>query len=179
MIQSQRCATLLLVTAAVLAGCSSQPQTADRTCTVGATPTPAAIAHLAYREGDRAVVYTGANGRPTAGVGHVLVGDELKRYPLGARVPERVRAGWIKADTALAWQVASAQAQQIGEPCVTETLFAVVYQLGEYWHTVHKKTWGHLLARDWEKAMAEAENSLWNRQTPLRVGDFKAGLQQL
>lgn len=186
--QALRSTLVLLLAAVVLVSCTSQapqPRPAETgqpskgMCQIGSEPSKTAMNHLIKREGVSARVYTGANGKPTAGVGHVLSPDELKRYPLGAKVPERVRANWIRADSATAWRVAASQAREIGEPCLTETLFAVVYQLGPYWHTIHKKTWQHLVANDWVKAAAEAEDSLWHAQTKLRVQDFQAGLRNL
>ena len=117
--------------------------------------------------------------KPTAGLGHILGSDERRAYPVGARVPDSVLERWQKKDTAVAWRVAEQQAREIERPELTAALFAVVYQLGEFWNTEHRNTWGYLRSGDWDRAASEAQDSGWYRQTPIRVRVFQLALRSL
>ena len=108
-----------------------------------------------------------------------LTPAELSQYPAGTKVPAATLANWQQQDTEKAWNIAAKQAQQIGEPRLTEGLFAVVFQLGPHWNTVHKQTWTYLKNQQWQKAAAEAQDSAWYRQTPQRVKDFQQALNSL
>lgn len=138
-----------------------------------------ALALLRVREGFSDTVYIGANGKPTAGLGHVLSADERRAYAVGQRVPESVLERWEEEDTATAWRVAEKQAREIEKPELAAALFAVVYQLGEFWNTVHRNTWAYLRSGDWDRAAREAQDSGWYRQTPIRVQDFQLALRSL
>jgi GH24 family phage-related lysozyme (muramidase) len=138
-----------------------------------------ALALLRVREGFSDTVYIGANGKPTAGLGHVLSSEERRAFSVGARVPDSLLERWEKEDTAEAWLVAEKQAREIEKPELTAALFAVVYQLGEFWNTEHRNTWAYLRSGNWNRAASEAQNSGWYRQTPIRVRDFQLALRSL
>lgn len=142
-------------------------------------PTEFALELLREREGYSKIVYMGANGNLTAGLGHLLTSDELNRYREGDTVPDDVLARWDREDTAEAWAAAAQQARDIAEPRLTEALFALNYQLGVFWYTDHPSTWAHLEDQNWDAAAAEAENSQWYEQTQVRVEDFQRALNDL
>jgi uncharacterized protein YraI/uncharacterized protein YcbK (DUF882 family)/GH24 family phage-related lysozyme (muramidase) len=145
---------------------------------------PAAfLAHLRHREGYRTDVYLDSRGLPTAGVGHLMLPAELAKYPLGSRVPESVLSAWLAADSRGAWDAAQNQIGQLPSAANTQAfgvaLGSVNFQLGIYWNTEHKKTWANMRAGKWAEAAAEAADSSWASQTPVRVADFQRALRSL
>jgi lysozyme len=162
------------------AGPSQPAPVAPPPSTVTATgPTESTLALLRKHEGYRETVYADGEGKAIAGLGHKLTPSELSRYPKGSKVPQATLDKWQRQDTEEAWRIAAQQAREVGEPRLTEGLFAVVFQLGPYWYTVHNKTWMYLNDQQWQKAAAEAQDSAWYRQTPQRVQDFQRALDSL
>ena len=54
---------------------------------------------LALREGKSLKVYKDSLGKPTAGIGHLLTQDEIKKYPLGSSVSEApIVTTWFTKD---------------------------------------------------------------------------------
>jgi len=183
--------TLLAIFATVLfTGCAEQPVAPDvsterspvvpppSTVTV-TTPSESALALLRKREGYHESVYVDEEGKAIAGLGHKLTPAELSRYPVGRKVPRETLDKWQQRDTEKAWSIAAQQASEVGEPRLTEGLFAVVFQLGQYWYRKHTKTWMYLKGQQWREAALEAQDSLWYRQTPKRVEDFQKALRAL
>ncbi len=152
---------------------------AERAELIRAGIPPAALALLKKREGFKETVYTGENGRLTAGVGHVLTAEEKSIYLLGAIVPEVITEQWLIADTQESWIAAVDQALDAGDKRLAEPLFAVNYQLGIYWYREHPKTYAMLKSGDWSGTVNEFMTSGWCRQTPLRCEDFKQALLAL
>ncbi len=70
--------------------------------------------------------------------------------------------------------------QSLQLPFVTQDLLNVLvsvnYQLGTGWTNKFKNTWGLMRKGDFYGAADEAENSLWAKQTPVRVRDFQKAL---
>lgn len=158
----------------------AETMTAKNLNEVGAIPKDV-IEHLKLREGWREKVYLDTLGFPTAGMGHLLTTTEKAKYPVGAVVPKATLEGWVRADSRKAYNAALAQAKTLG---ISDKKFIVVltsvnFQLGSAWNTIHKKTWAFMVARKWEKAAVEAQDSKWYRQTPVRVKDFQAALRAL
>jgi len=177
---SMGCTSLLTSTGSARPPEAGRPVSAPSALiSVPDTPPASALARLREREGYSERVYIGANGNLIAGYGHALTDQERARYAEGSRVDPAELARWDAEDTSEAWRVASRQAEELGEPRLTEALFAVVYQLGPNWRDIHKQTWRFLQARQWEAAAREVEDSRWFRQTPLRVRDFQEALRRL
>lgn len=171
---------LALFATLMLIACSEQsPVTTDTQSPAAAQPTELALALLREREGYKETVYVDGEGKAIAGLGHKLNSTELSQYPAGTEVPAATLATWEQQDTATAWNIAAEQASEIGEPRLTEGLFAVVFQLGPHWNHEHKQTWKHLKNQQWQSAAEEAQDSAWYRQTPQRVEDFQRALKGL
>jgi GH24 family phage-related lysozyme (muramidase) len=191
---------ILVLATASFAGCATAPETPEKTATTTSPSTTmptrtapgvpgtvepgtgvpeSAIELLEQREGSRNIVYVGHNGKLTAGVGHVLDGAERQQYPLGARVPENVIQRWLEADSEGSWDAAVEQANTIKDARLAEPLFAVNYQLGVNWYSIHKNTWALLMKHDWDGVSVEIMNSRWCNQTPVRCNDFERALQAL
>ncbi|MEE8295824.1 MAG: hypothetical protein V3R64_08940 [Sphingomonadales bacterium] len=139
------------------------------------------IEHLKLREGWSEKVYLDTRKFPTAGMGHLLNAAEKAKYPVDAVVPKAVLEGWVRADSRKAYNAALAQAKTLGlsDKKFIVVLTSVNFQLGTAWNSIHKNTWKHMVAKNWEKAALEAQDSRWFRQTPVRVRDFQAALRAL
>lgn len=137
--------------------------------------------HLKLREGWRTAVYLDSRGLPTVGLGHLLTAPEKKTYKVGDHVPEDILNTWAQADSKKAYNAGQSQAATLGvsDQSFINAMASVNFQLGTGWHTKHKGTWGYMVAHEWEKAALEAQDSLWYKQTPVRVQDFQAALRAL
>lgn len=117
--------------------------------------------------------YLDSLGKPTGGYGHLQKPGEEK-----LQVTKTQADAWFEVDIQEAEDAALKQANSL--PFVTQELYNVLvsvnYQLGTGWTNKFKVTWGHCLAGNFGKAAAEAENSLWAKQTPVRVRDFQRAL---
>ncbi|MCB9234801.1 MAG: hypothetical protein H6581_24320 [Bacteroidia bacterium] len=141
----------------------------------------AVIEHLKLREGWRTTVYLDSLGKPTVGLGHLLLPEENAKYKVGDRIPDAILNDWAQKDAKKAYDAAVSQARELN---ITSTDFinilaSVNFQLGTRWYTIHKNTWAYMKAGQYEKAAQEAGNSSWARQTPVRVKDFQEALRAL
>lgn len=136
------------------------------------------VKHLKLREGVRYESYKDSLGKLTGGVGHLLSPSEALLYPEGSYIsPKRVEA-WLVGDIQIAQKAAEKQCEELLEPS-EELLCALIhvnFQLGTGWYKIHKKTWKLMTQGRYEEAAAEAANSVWYRQTPIRVKDFQKAL---
>ncbi|WP_049805100.1 hypothetical protein [Stigmatella aurantiaca] len=114
-------------------------------------------------------------------MGHRLTASERARYQVNDRVPLSVLKDWARADVQGAYDAAVAQATmaKAGNQTLVNALACVNFQLGTAWYTEHKKTWACIMAHKWEEAAAEAADSRWYKQTPVRVEDFQAALRAM
>jgi GH24 family phage-related lysozyme (muramidase) len=142
---------------------------------------PEVTALLMLREGWKTVSYEDTVNKLTAGMGHLLSASEMHRYPKGTPIPDAVLQGWKQQDSLNAYRTAVAWANTIGEsnPILVNALASVCFQMGMAWPSIFKTTWKFLLAHDWNNAAMAAGESLWARQTPARVDDFKQALYAL
>lgn len=131
--------------------------------------------HLSLREGFRRRVYLDSRGLPTVGTGHLLVGAEKARYPVGATVPDWQLEQWRVQDSTNAYDAARQMAAEIDYESqeLVDALTAVNFQLGTAWNDEHRRTWSYLENHDWVNAAHEAADSNWFKQTPVRVVDFQ------
>lgn len=117
--------------------------------------------------------YLDSLGKPTAGYGHLQRPGEEKLL-----VTTALADAWFEVDITGAEDAADKQADQL--PFVTRELLNVLvsvnYQLGTAWTSKFKNTWALMVAGNFGKAAYEAENSLWAKQTPVRVRDFQRAL---
>ena len=134
---------------------------------------------MASREGCRNEVYLDTVGKPTVGIGHLVVtADRLK---LGDRITDQQVVDFFKRDGASAMSAARSQARQAGitDPAFTPYLASVNFQLGTNWTIVFPHTWRMILAGQYEEAAEALEGTLWASQTPVRVKDFQGALRRL
>ena len=76
-------------------------------------PTKSFMKHLEHREGNVTKSYLDSVGKLTGGIGHLLLEDEIKKYPEGTRIPREVREEWIQKDSVKAWDAAIDQAADL------------------------------------------------------------------
>ena len=134
---------------------------------------PDYIGLVKRREGLVLKWYTDSLGKPTGGYGHLQ-----RPQDRGITITQAVADQWLKEDIQIALSAAQKQSAEL--PFVTPELFDVLvsvnFQLGINWTASFKNTWALLKAGQYDKAAAEAENSLWAKQTPVRVRDFQRAL---
>lgn len=125
------------------------------------------------REGLRLHWYYDSLGIKTGGWGHVYRKGDPAKFDL-----ETAKA-WLEKDIGAARAAAKRQFDQL--PYQTQTLHDVLvsvnFQLGTQWFKDHKKTWARMLEGNYVAAAIEAQDSLWYRQTPVRVHDLQKALR--
>lgn len=130
------------------------------------------LEHLLDREGYRNTAYRCSEGFLTIGVGHrVLPGDGISE---GDTISdERVRE-LLESDARNAYIAAIEQANELGinDSDFVIALGSVNFQLGTGWRNEFSQTWAHMENGNFDQAIANIENSLWSRQTPVRTADF-------
>ena len=130
-------------------------------------------------EGFRDDVYSDAEGY-SAGYGHFLSEEELKKYPPGTKVPQDQIDAWFEEDISRSYAAAQAQNQQLPRPVDVGRLTSVNFQLGTAWNLDHDRTWAKMQAGDFEGAAIEALDSKWAKtQTPGRAKKFSDALTSL
>lgn len=138
------------------------------------------VDHLKKREGVKYVSYKDSLGKLTGGVGHLLSPREALLYPEGTYIAPPIVESWLRGDIALAEKAAQNQCEELTEPSedLLHALISVNFQLGTNWNRIHKKTWKLMTQGRYEEAAVEAANSVWYRQTPVRVKDFQKALRK-
>lgn len=125
------------------------------------------------REGLVLKWYLDSLGKPTAGYGHLQRKGEEKLV-----VTKTLADAWFEEDIMEAEDAALRQSSEL--PFVTrdliDVLVSVNYQLGTAWTSKFKTTWRLMKEGKFSEAATEAENSLWAKQTPIRVRDFQRAL---
>ncbi|MGZ9109020.1 MAG: glycoside hydrolase family protein [Micavibrio sp.] len=148
-------------------------------CTAGADPYEDFKKHLMVREGYRTKVYRDSLGKPTVGVGHlVLPGDNLK---VGDVISEARVQEFLDKDARGAWNAAQSQAAEAGitDTCFIIALASVNFQLGTGWTKKFPSTWNMIKSGKYLEAANALNGTLWQRQTPVRVQDFQKALRDL
>ena len=134
--------------------------------------------HIKLREGTRYFAYLDSLGKLTGGTGHLITDNS---YSEGDPITEEQVDEWLEEDISKAKQSAVLQMDVLGleDEDFLNALISVNFQLGTHWHMIHRKTWLALRHKQYEKAIIEIESSRWNRQTPVRVADFKEAIECL
>lgn len=129
-----------------------------------------------YEGGDVEKVYLDSRGKPTVGVGHLLVGDEINQYKVGDVVPQEVREAWFAKDFTKALEAAKEQNQVLTDaghkPIPQDYLTSLNFQLGTSWYKDFKKAWAAFKLGDYKTAKTEMKDSAWYSQTKNRAEDF-------
>ncbi len=143
-------------------------------------PEDAAFENLmALREGRETTVYLDSLGKPTVGIGHlVLPEDNLK---VGDTITDEQVDALFKKDGAAAMAAARSQAATAG---ITDSAFipylaSVNFQLGTQWTATFPHTWNLIVNGDYEGAANALDGTIWAKQTPIRVKDFQDALRRL
>jgi GH24 family phage-related lysozyme (muramidase) len=134
---------------------------------------------MADREGRRNDVYLDSLGKPTVGIGHLIVAaDHLK---MGDTITEAQIDDLFTQDSTDALSAARSQAADAG---ITDLAFipylaSVNFQLGTLWTKTFPNTWKMILDGKYEEAAKELDGTKWVQQTPVRVRDFQGALRKL
>jgi lysozyme len=134
---------------------------------------------MALREGRETTVYLDSLGKPTVGIGHlVLPEDKLK---VGDTITDEQVDALFKKDGAAAMAAARLQAVTAG---ITDSAFipylaSVNFQLGTKWTATFPHTWKMIVDGDYENAATALDGTAWAKQTPVRVKDFQDALRRL
>jgi GH24 family phage-related lysozyme (muramidase) len=134
---------------------------------------------MAEREGRRNDVYQDSLGKPTVGIGHLVVaGDNLD---VGDQITDEQITTFFQKDGAAALNAARLQAVQAGitDPDFIPYLGSVNFQLGTHWTNTFPNTWKMIVDGKYEEAATALDGTQWARQTPVRVKDFQGALRSL
>ena len=96
-------------------------------------------------------------------------------------VTKELAEQWLAEDMQVAMKAARLQATKLpfSSQEIEDVLVSVNFQLGTGWTEKFPKTWGLMMSGKYEEAAWEAENSLWAKQTPVRVRDLQRALWRL
>lgn len=133
---------------------------------------------LESREGKRYDVYLDSVGKPTVGIGHlVLKEDNLK---VGDRVTEEQIAIWFYKDIQTAKNKAIVQCQEldIHNEEILNIFISANYQLGDF-KKVFNTTFDLIKNKKYAKAILNIAISKWMQQTPIRAGDMISAITKL
>lgn len=100
---------------------------------------------------------------------------------LGKTITQALADQWLAEDLKVADEASWENVKGL-KYCTQElkdVLVSVNFQLGTSWHKKFVKTYSLMKAGDFVGAAWEAENSLWAKQTPVRVRDFQFALVRL
>lgn len=134
---------------------------------------------LKLREGCRTTVYRDSLGKPTVGIGHlVLDSDQLE---VGDVISDEFVDAFFRKDSAGALHAALLQMQEAG---ITDQHFipyltSVCFQMGVAWTAKFPNTWKMIVNGDYPRAALALNGTPWQAQTPVRVQDFQAALRLL
>ena len=133
---------------------------------------------LESREGKRYDVYLDSVGKPTVGIGHlVLKEDNLK---VGDRVTEEQITIWFDKDIQTAKNKAIVQCQEldIHNEEILNIFISANYQLGDF-KKVFNTTFDLIKNKKYAKAILNIAISKWMQQTPIRAGDMISAITKL
>lgn len=134
---------------------------------------------LVLREGEKYKVYYDSLGKPTGGIGHLLLPSD--GLVPGEAIPDATVQRWFQHDGASAMDTAVTLARQAGitsQPFLPY-LASVCYQLGAGWTKTFPNTWAVICRGDYKPAAQALVTTVWAKQTPVRVADFQAALRAL
>lgn len=142
------------------------------------------IARMDQEEGgDHKIVYLDSKDRETAGVGHLLLPQELEVYSVGDEVPDDVRGDWFLADLYTACDDAKAflDKDTYRLPVEVRCIVAhMAFQLGRPSLFGFENTQAALKRRDFDWAADEMLDSKWFREdTPERCQRLSDRMRKL
>lgn len=134
--------------------------------------------HAIEREGYRRRVYLDSLGKPSIGIGHlVLPGDHIKLDEQISK--ERVEELFVR-DTQKALAKSVKQMEEIGvkTPEFLAALISVNFQLGDF-SVKFKNSYQLLKEGKYDEVINNLRGSIWMRQTPVRVKDFIKAIEAI
>jgi lysozyme len=134
---------------------------------------------MVLREGRRNDVYLDSKGKPTVGIGHlVLLADSLS---IGDWISDAQIDAFFAEDSDAAWKAAIQEAMLAGinSSAFLPFLASVNFQLGTKWTSSWPHTWQMIRQGHYEMAAAALDGTPWQNETPVRVADFQAALRAL
>lgn len=133
---------------------------------------------LESREGKRYDVYLDSVGKPTVGIGHlVLPEDKLK---VGDRVTDEQINKWFDNDIKKALNKALVQCNELNihDEEIINIFVSANYQLGDF-KKVFDQTFLLIKNKRYSKAILNIASSKWMQQTPIRAGDMISAITKL
>lgn len=133
---------------------------------------------LESREGKRYDVYLDSVGKPTVGIGHlVLKEDNLK---VGDRVTEEQIAIWFDKDIKKALNKALVQCQELNihDEEIVNIFTSANFQLGDF-KSVFSSSFDLIKNKRYSKAILNIATSKWMQQSPIRAGDMISAITKL
>ena len=130
------------------------------------------------REGLELKVYLDSVGKPTVGIGHlVLPEDKLK---LGDVITEARAKEFFDIDIAKATTKATKQCEKLGikDDTVFKIFVSANFQLGDF-EKVFGTTFSLLKDKKYAKAILNIAKSKWMEQSPIRAGDMIHAITKL
>jgi len=134
---------------------------------------------MALREGRETTVYRDNLGKPTVGIGHLVLSED--NLEVGDTITDEQVDALFQKDGAAAMGAARSQAVEAG---ITDSAFipylaSVNFQLGTKWTATFPHTWKMIVDGDYEDAAKALDGTTWAKQTPVRVKDFQDALRRL
>jgi lysozyme len=134
---------------------------------------------MILREGKRNTVYLDSLGKPTVGIGHLVLPEDNLR--VGDQIDDARVDAFFQKDGAAALAAARTEAAQAG---ITSSAFipylaSVNFQLGTKWTATFPNTWKMIVNGQYTAAANALNGTEWADQTPVRVKDFQDALRAL
>jgi len=135
------------------------------------------LADILKREGFRNDVHL-VKGKPHVGVGHLIKSGEP--YKMGDVISDAEVMKLLEKDLSKSYKASLRQAQEanINDAKFVQALVSVNFQLGTGWTNIFQDTWKEIKSGNYEQAIVNLGKSKWNKQTPVRVADFKNALER-
>jgi GH24 family phage-related lysozyme (muramidase) len=121
---------------------------------------------MADREGCRNVVYKDTLGKPTVGIGHLVVASD--NLQVGDRITDEQITTFFQKDGAAALSAARLQAVEAGitDPDFIPYLGSVNFQLGTHWTNTFPNTWKMIVDGKYEEAARALDGTQWAPRDP-------------
>lgn len=110
------------------------------------------------------VAYKDSKKIPTGGRGHRLTADEIKQYPIGDVIPDKVVSAWFKADMQEADDILTGiledKAVHVPDE-VFDILLNMAFNLGGEGIEAFDDMWAAVEVNDWKATAKEMRDSKW------------------
>ena len=133
---------------------------------------------IASREGKSLIVYLDSEGKPTVGIGHLVVPED--KLKVGDTISEERVSAFFEKDIIKAKNKGLAQCAELGitDPDIIKVFVSANYQLGDF-KSVFNTTFDLIKNKKYSKAILNIAISKWMKQTPIRAGDMIGAITKL